>query len=141
MMSAMPSVQSSKFVTMIQAHETTAQTRNRYARTVNLQPPLRKLEPDGWRRKFRANSMLPTRRECQANASKGFYNRSIDTPTGKIAVIRNQDTFTLAPWKPALEPADRTDAYVWFRPREPNCRLPGRRYLPPAHCECGRGTR
>jgi Protein of unknown function (DUF3363) len=34
----------------------------------------------------------------------GVYDRYIDTPTGKIAVIRNQDTFTLAPWKPALEP-------------------------------------
>ena len=26
------------------------------------------------------------------------------TPTGKLAVIRSEDTFTLAPWKPALEP-------------------------------------
>jgi type IV secretory pathway VirD2 relaxase len=34
----------------------------------------------------------------------GIYERSILTPSGKIAVIRNQDTFTLAPWKPALEP-------------------------------------
>ena len=34
----------------------------------------------------------------------GVYDRSIDTPTGKIAVIRNQDTFTIAPWKSALEP-------------------------------------
>ena len=34
----------------------------------------------------------------------GVYDQAIDTPTGKIAVIRNQDTFTLAPWKPALEP-------------------------------------
>ena len=33
----------------------------------------------------------------------GVYERSIQTPTGKLAVIRNQDTFTLAPWKPALE--------------------------------------
>jgi type IV secretory pathway VirD2 relaxase len=33
----------------------------------------------------------------------GIYDRSIATPTGKIAVIRNQDTFSLAPWKPALE--------------------------------------
>jgi hypothetical protein len=33
----------------------------------------------------------------------GIYDRSIGTPTGKIAVIRNQDTFSLAPWKPALE--------------------------------------
>jgi type IV secretory pathway VirD2 relaxase len=34
----------------------------------------------------------------------GVYDRAIPTPTGKIAVIRRQDTFTLAPWKPALEP-------------------------------------
>jgi hypothetical protein len=34
----------------------------------------------------------------------GVYDRPITTPTGKLAVIRNQDTFTLAPWKPALEP-------------------------------------
>jgi hypothetical protein len=34
----------------------------------------------------------------------GIYDRAIQTPTGKIAVIRNKDTYTLAPWKPALEP-------------------------------------
>ena len=34
----------------------------------------------------------------------GVYDRAIATPTGKIAVIRRQDTFTLAPWKPTLEP-------------------------------------
>jgi type IV secretory pathway VirD2 relaxase len=34
----------------------------------------------------------------------GVYDRSIATPTGKLAVIRQQDTFTLAPWRPALEP-------------------------------------
>ncbi len=34
----------------------------------------------------------------------GIYERSIVTPTGKLALIRRQDTFTLAPWKPALEP-------------------------------------
>jgi hypothetical protein len=34
----------------------------------------------------------------------GVYERSISTPTGKLAVIRREDTFTLAPWKPALEP-------------------------------------
>jgi hypothetical protein len=33
----------------------------------------------------------------------GVYDRSIATPTGKLAVIRHQDTFTLAPWRPALE--------------------------------------
>ena len=34
----------------------------------------------------------------------GVYERSISTPTGKLAVIRRQDTFTLAPWRPGLEP-------------------------------------
>lgn len=34
----------------------------------------------------------------------GVYERAIATPTGKIAVIRREDTFSLAPWKPALEP-------------------------------------
>ncbi len=34
----------------------------------------------------------------------GIYDRAIQTPTGRIAVIRNKDTYTLAPWRPALEP-------------------------------------
>jgi hypothetical protein len=34
----------------------------------------------------------------------GVYERAVTTPTGKLAVIRSADTFTLAPWKPALEP-------------------------------------
>jgi hypothetical protein len=34
----------------------------------------------------------------------GVYDRSVTTPTGRLAVIRHQDTFTLAPWRPALEP-------------------------------------
>jgi hypothetical protein len=34
----------------------------------------------------------------------GVYERFIATPTGRLAVIRQQDTFTLAPWRPALEP-------------------------------------
>ena len=34
----------------------------------------------------------------------GTYDHAITTPTGKIAVIRREDTFTLAPWQPALEP-------------------------------------
>lgn len=34
----------------------------------------------------------------------GIYDRDITTPTGRIAVIRSGDTFTLAPWRPALEP-------------------------------------
>lgn len=34
----------------------------------------------------------------------GIYDRAIATPAGRIAVIRNGDTFSLAPWRPALEP-------------------------------------
>jgi hypothetical protein len=34
----------------------------------------------------------------------GVYERALATPTAKLAVIRRQDTFTLAPWRPALEP-------------------------------------
>jgi len=33
----------------------------------------------------------------------GIYDRMIKTPTGNIAVIRRDDTFTLAPWRPPLE--------------------------------------
>lgn len=29
----------------------------------------------------------------------GVYERSVATPTGRLAVIRREDTFTLAPWK------------------------------------------
>ena len=34
----------------------------------------------------------------------GVYDGHITTPSGKIAVIRRDDTFTLAPWRPTLEP-------------------------------------
>jgi hypothetical protein len=34
----------------------------------------------------------------------GVYEGSITTPTGRLAVIRNRDSFTLAPCRPALEP-------------------------------------
>ena len=34
----------------------------------------------------------------------GIYERAINTPTGKIAIIRSEDTVTLVPWKSALEP-------------------------------------
>jgi hypothetical protein len=34
----------------------------------------------------------------------GVYERAVTTPTGRLAVIRSADTFTLAPWKPSLEP-------------------------------------
>jgi hypothetical protein len=32
------------------------------------------------------------------------YERSVSTPTGKLAVIRREDTFKLARWSAALEP-------------------------------------
>ena len=35
---------------------------------------------------------------------RGIYVRAVETPSGRLAVIQNQGTFTLAPWKPALEP-------------------------------------
>jgi hypothetical protein len=38
------------------------------------------------------------------NRTSGTYDHSITTPTGRIAVIRREDTFTLGPWKSALEP-------------------------------------
>jgi hypothetical protein len=34
----------------------------------------------------------------------GVYERSIATPTGRLALIRREDTYTLAPWKALLEP-------------------------------------
>ncbi len=34
----------------------------------------------------------------------GVYERAIDTPTGRHAVLRRQDTITIAPWTAALEP-------------------------------------
>ena len=34
----------------------------------------------------------------------GIYERPIVTPTGKLALVRREDTFTLAPWMPVLEP-------------------------------------
>lgn len=41
---------------------------------------------------------------AEAGASvAGIYNRAITTPTGRIAVIQREDTFMLAPWRPALE--------------------------------------
>ena len=34
----------------------------------------------------------------------GHYDRSLVTPSGRLAIIRREDTFTLAPWRPTLEP-------------------------------------
>ena len=38
------------------------------------------------------------------NRISGTYDHSFATPSGRIAVIRREDTFTLAPWKATLEP-------------------------------------
>jgi hypothetical protein len=34
----------------------------------------------------------------------GRYEQSLVTPSGRLAVIRREDTFTLAPWRQTLEP-------------------------------------
>jgi hypothetical protein len=34
----------------------------------------------------------------------GVYERSVATPNGRLAVIRREDSYTLAPWKAVLEP-------------------------------------
>jgi type IV secretory pathway VirD2 relaxase len=34
----------------------------------------------------------------------GIYERSVSTPTGRLAILRQEDAFTLAPWRPSLEP-------------------------------------
>jgi type IV secretory pathway VirD2 relaxase len=44
----------------------------------------------------------------------GIYDRPIVTPTGTLALIRRDDTFTLAPWKPALEPLRGQAVTGWF---------------------------
>lgn len=33
----------------------------------------------------------------------GTYERSVSTPTGRLAIIRQEDTFMLAPWRSSLE--------------------------------------
>ena len=48
------------------------------------------------------------RRGCSAPEHRQFDfwvgDWDVTTPTGKLAVIRREDKFTLAPWRPALEP-------------------------------------
>jgi type IV secretory pathway VirD2 relaxase len=46
----------------------------------------------------------------------GIYERAVLTPTGRLAVIRREDTFTLAPWKPALEPLRGQAVVGWVGP-------------------------
>ena len=61
----------------------------------------------------------------------GIYDRSINTPTGKIAVIRRQDIFTLAPWKPALEPLRGLQVSGRIGPNRVTWTLDRGRTLPP----------
>ena len=61
----------------------------------------------------------------------GVYERSIQTPTGKIAVIRRLDTFTLAPWKPALEPLRGLQVSGSIGPNRVSWTLDRERGLPP----------
>jgi hypothetical protein len=60
----------------------------------------------------------------------GVYDRAVTTPTGKIAVIRRQDTFTLAPWKPALEPRKGRAVTGMIGPRRVSWTLDRGRSLP-----------
>jgi len=46
-------------------------------------------------------TFVPTEPEQRVS---GRYDRSLATPSGRLAVIRREDTFTLAPWRPTLEP-------------------------------------
>ncbi|HEU0061626.1 MAG TPA: DUF3363 domain-containing protein [Hyphomicrobiaceae bacterium] len=51
-----------------------------------------------------------------ARCISGIYDRPIVTPTSKLALIRREDTFTLAPWKPALEPLRGQAVTGWIGP-------------------------
>lgn len=61
----------------------------------------------------------------------GIYDRAISTPTGKIAVIRREDTFSLAPWKPALEPMRGRAVTATLGPNRVTWTLDRGRGLPP----------
>ena len=61
----------------------------------------------------------------------GIYDRAISTPTGKVAVIRREDTFTLAPWKPALEPMRGLSVTATIGPNRVTWTLDRGRGLPP----------
>ena len=61
----------------------------------------------------------------------GLYVQSVDTPTGRIAVIRSGDTFTLAPWKPALEPMKGLQVTGSIGPNRVAWTLDRGRSLPP----------
>ena len=62
----------------------------------------------------------------------GVYERAIATPTSKLAVIRSADTFTLAPWKPALEPLRGRAVLDLVGPNRVMCTLDRGRTLPGA---------
>ena len=61
---------------------------------------------------------------------QGVYDRSIVTPTGRLALIRHQDTFTLAPWKPALEALRGRAVIGWIGAKRVSWSLDRGRALP-----------
>jgi hypothetical protein len=82
----------------------------------------------------------------------GVYEHAIMTPTGRLAVIRSTDTFTLAPWKPALEPLRGRavlglvgpSRVMWTLDRAARCLDGGKQsgWQPPrghVHWRCARG--
>ena len=68
---------------------------------------------------------------ASGNRISGIYDRAISTPTAKIAVIRREDTFTLAPWKPALEPMRGLAVTATLGPNRVSWTLDRGRGLPP----------
>jgi type IV secretory pathway VirD2 relaxase len=68
---------------------------------------------------------------AQGARISGVYHRAIATPTGKMAVIRREDTFTLAPWKPALEPMRGRAVTGMIGPNRVTWMLDRARALPP----------
>jgi type IV secretory pathway VirD2 relaxase len=60
----------------------------------------------------------------------GRYDRSLATPSGRLAVIRREDTFTLAPWRPTLEPLRGRDVIGTIGPTKVTWSLDRGRTLP-----------
>jgi Protein of unknown function (DUF3363) len=56
--------------------------------------------------------------------------RAISTPNGRLAVIRREDTYTLAPWKAALEPMRGQTVAVVIGPNRVTWSLDRGRGLP-----------
>jgi type IV secretory pathway VirD2 relaxase len=60
----------------------------------------------------------------------GIYERAITTPSAKLAVIRRDDTYTLAPWKAALEPMRGQAVTAMITPSRVSWSLDRGRQLP-----------